>query len=165
MPRLGRSTPPPPPPKPEDIVGVALPLRATEPAPEPVQAVGSYHVELLLHAEQFLKSTIQEMFQVRRSLWLPKEQRDGLRHMERQNLEKSKGRFRAQIRGLVGALRLVRYARKAGALEILGLLQANAMGWVEDSEVAMEGQDWVKRGDVEVRFQLPAGRWMRAGKR
>lgn len=75
----------------------------------------TYHVALLLHPEQFLQSTIQEMLQVRKSLWLTPEEKAKLRPMARKQLRASQGRFRDQIRGLVGALRLVRDAR-AGRL-------------------------------------------------
>jgi hypothetical protein len=117
MTRLGRSTPPPP--RPEDIVGVVDPSQAVHPGP----GRDPYNVPHLSSAEDFLRGTVQDLFQLRSSLWFPSDhpafrdpaQLEAIRHAQR--------RFRNQIRGLIGALRLVHHARMPAALEPLLELQ------------------------------------------
>lgn len=141
-----------------------------------------YHLGHLAPAEEFIRSMVAETFQFRTTLWVGPEVLDAMRREQRKQLAQAKARFRNQVRGLVGALRLVRHARlgfthpkakhpttlEENASQTLALLHATSRGWVEEVET-IHGESWddfhVAEEYVGVAAALPTGRWLRAGGR
>lgn len=72
-----------------------------------------YNVSDLAPAEEFLKATVADLFKLREAVWFKPDIRERMNKDQLEKIQGVKRRNRSQIRGVIGALRLVRDARMA----------------------------------------------------